>query len=177
MNFGSDNASGVHPAIMDALAAANSGHAAGYGRDPLTGEAIARVRAVFKAPRAEVFFVGVGTASNALALAQLCPPFGRIFCHRGAHIETSESGAPGFMAGGAQMALVDGADGRIGAALDRLAEHDPQKAELVKLRYFAGLTADQAAAALGLSPSAGDRHWAYARAWLKRPILPDTTQA
>jgi RNA polymerase sigma factor (TIGR02999 family) len=62
-------------------------------------------------------------------------------------------------------------------ALDRLAEHDPQKAELVKLRYFAGLTADQAAAALGLSPSAGHRHWAYARAWLKRAISPDTTQA
>jgi RNA polymerase sigma factor (TIGR02999 family) len=53
-------------------------------------------------------------------------------------------------------------------ALDRLAESHPEKAELVKLRYFAGLTADQAAAALGLSPSTADRHWAYARAWLRR---------
>ncbi len=55
-------------------------------------------------------------------------------------------------------------------ALDRFAEAHPEKAELVKLRYFAGLTADQAALALGVSPSTADRHWAYARAWLRRAI-------
>jgi RNA polymerase sigma factor (TIGR02999 family) len=58
-------------------------------------------------------------------------------------------------------------------ALDRLAAAHPEKAEVVKLRYFAGLTADQAAAVLGISPSVGDRHWAYARAWLKRAMSPD----
>ena len=47
----------------------------------------------------------------------------------------------------------------------------PEKAELVKLRYFAGLTADQAAEALGVSPSTADRHWAYARAWLRRAMF------
>ena len=113
MNFGSDNASGVHPRIMAALAAANEGHASSYGRDDLTARAAARVREVFDAPDAEVFLLGTGTGANALALAQLCPPWGRIFCHRTAHIETSESGAPAFMAGGAQLALIDGADGRI----------------------------------------------------------------
>ena len=55
-------------------------------------------------------------------------------------------------------------------ALDRLAEAQPEKTELVKLRYFAGLTADQAAEALGISPSTADRHWAYARAWLRRAM-------
>jgi RNA polymerase sigma factor (TIGR02999 family) len=55
-------------------------------------------------------------------------------------------------------------------ALDRLAEHHPEKAELIKLRYFAGLTADQAAEALGISPSTADRHWNYARAWLRRAM-------
>ncbi|MFO0808668.1 MAG: ECF-type sigma factor [Gemmataceae bacterium] len=55
-------------------------------------------------------------------------------------------------------------------ALDRLAETHPEKAELVKLRYFAGLTADQAAAALAVSPSTADRYWAYARAWLRRAM-------
>jgi RNA polymerase sigma factor (TIGR02999 family) len=55
-------------------------------------------------------------------------------------------------------------------ALDRLAAAHPEKAELVKLRYFAGLTADQSAAALGVSPSTADRHWTYARAWLRRAM-------
>ena len=55
-------------------------------------------------------------------------------------------------------------------ALDRFAATHPEKAELVKLRYFAGLTADQAAEALGISPSTADRHWANARAWLRRAM-------
>jgi RNA polymerase sigma factor (TIGR02999 family) len=55
-------------------------------------------------------------------------------------------------------------------ALARLAEQDPAKAELVKLRHFAGLTVDQAAAALGISPATADRYWAYARAWLHAEI-------
>jgi RNA polymerase sigma factor (TIGR02999 family) len=56
------------------------------------------------------------------------------------------------------------------AALHRLAEHDPLKAKLVELRYFAGLTGDEAAAVLGLSPSSADRHWAFTRAWLRREL-------
>jgi RNA polymerase sigma factor (TIGR02999 family) len=56
------------------------------------------------------------------------------------------------------------------AALVKLAQRDPQKAKLVELRYFAGLTGDQAAAVLGISPSAADRHWVYARAWLRREL-------
>ncbi len=51
-------------------------------------------------------------------------------------------------------------------ALARLCELEPLKAELVKLRYFAGLTAEQAAEALNLSKATADRYWAYARAWL-----------
>ena len=52
-------------------------------------------------------------------------------------------------------------------ALTRLAAADPTAAELVKLRYFAGLTLPQAAAALKLAPRSADRLWAYARAWLR----------
>ena len=55
-------------------------------------------------------------------------------------------------------------------ALDRLAAEDPLKADLVKLRYFAGLTLPDAAAALGLSERTAGRHWAYARAWLRRAV-------
>ena len=56
------------------------------------------------------------------------------------------------------------------AALHRLAEHDPLKAKLVELRYFAGLTGDQAARALGMSASSADRLWVYTRAWLRREL-------
>jgi RNA polymerase sigma factor (TIGR02999 family) len=52
-------------------------------------------------------------------------------------------------------------------ALQQLARHDPRKADLVKLRFFAGLTVPQAAQALGIAPSTADEDWAYARAWLR----------
>lgn len=55
-------------------------------------------------------------------------------------------------------------------ALTRLASQDPIKARLVELRYFGGLTGDQAAKALGISPKTADRYWAFARAWLRREM-------
>jgi RNA polymerase sigma factor (TIGR02999 family) len=55
-------------------------------------------------------------------------------------------------------------------ALRQLEAEDPRKAELVKLRFFAGLTAEQAAAALGVSPSTAEKDWAYARSWLRVAI-------
>src|SRR5437588_86095 len=55
-------------------------------------------------------------------------------------------------------------------ALTRLAAKDVRKAKLVELRYFAGLTLDEAAAVLGVSPATADRDWAFARAWLHREL-------
>ncbi len=55
-------------------------------------------------------------------------------------------------------------------ALDKLAIEDPLKANLVKLRYFVGLSLTEAAAALDLSERTASRHWAYARAWLRRAV-------
>jgi RNA polymerase sigma factor (TIGR02999 family) len=55
-------------------------------------------------------------------------------------------------------------------ALEKLTAQDPIKARLVELRYFAGLTGEQAAKVLGISPSTADRHWAYARSWLQAEI-------
>lgn len=55
-------------------------------------------------------------------------------------------------------------------ALQRLAELDPIKARLVELRFFAGLTGEQAAAVLNISPATADRYWAYARAWLQTEV-------
>jgi RNA polymerase sigma factor (TIGR02999 family) len=58
-------------------------------------------------------------------------------------------------------------------ALGKLAQSDPLKAELVKLRYFGGLTTRQAAETIGVSTATADRYWAYARAWLQREMSPD----
>lgn len=58
-------------------------------------------------------------------------------------------------------------------ALDKLRAEDPLKADLVELRYFVGLTGDQAAEVLGISPSSADRHWVFARAWLQHEVRGD----
>jgi RNA polymerase sigma factor (TIGR02999 family) len=62
-------------------------------------------------------------------------------------------------------------------ALELLAQHDPIKAELVKLRYFVGLSVEEAADLLGISRATADRHWRYAKTWLycalTRRELPD----
>jgi len=72
------------------------------------------------------------------------------------------------------LAAPDGAPGddllALDAALTKLAELDPFRARLVQLRYFCGLSIDEAAEILGISPSSADRSWAYARAWLRLEI-------
>ncbi len=62
-------------------------------------------------------------------------------------------------------------------ALDRLAAHDPPKAELVKLRYFVGMTIEEAAAALRISEPTAKRWWTYARTWLYQDIRADQSAA
>lgn len=61
-------------------------------------------------------------------------------------------------------------------ALDRLAVHEPIKADLVKMRFFVGLTLSQAAQALGISEPTAKRYWAYARAWLFREVVSRSTK-
>jgi RNA polymerase sigma factor (TIGR02999 family) len=60
-------------------------------------------------------------------------------------------------------------------ALSQMAHEHPEKVELVKLRYFAGMTLAEAASALGISTATADRQWRYARAWLARHLRPDTS--
>jgi RNA polymerase sigma factor (TIGR02999 family) len=61
-------------------------------------------------------------------------------------------------------------------ALTKLAESHPAQAQLVKLRFFTGLTIEEAAEALGIGTSTADRYWTFARAWLYRAIAPDDEQ-
>lgn len=113
MYFTSDNASGVPPQVLDALAKANAGFAPGYGAEPAMEALRVRIREVFEAPEAEVHLVATGTAANALSVATLCPPWGAVYCHRHAHIEEDECGAPEFYSGGAKLVTLEGAHGKI----------------------------------------------------------------
>ena len=115
MNFNSDNTGPAHPKVMEALQAANMGYEPSYGADPITTRAQKAVRDLFDAPEAGVVFVSTGTAANALALATLARPWQGIFCHRTAHVETDECGAPEFYSGG-KLVLVDGENGKIDPA-------------------------------------------------------------
>jgi len=113
MQFASDNTGPVHPAVMDALVAANAGYAPSYGADPLTARVTDQVRAAFAAPEAAVYLVATGTAANALSLACLVQPWQTVFCARHAHVHEDECGAPEFFTHGAKLTLVDGAGGKM----------------------------------------------------------------
>ncbi len=121
MFLASDNGSGVPAEVLAALARANEGPASAYGSDPITQRLRARLRDLFEAPEAEVHLVATGTAANALAIATFCPPWAAVYCHRHAHIEEDECGAPEFFSGGAKLALIAGADGKIDPAALRAA--------------------------------------------------------
>jgi threonine aldolase len=112
MNFTSDNAAGVAPAILDALVAASAGTAPAYGADAFTLRAQAALNETFARPVAS-FLVSTGTAANALALGALTPPWSGVFCHEEAHIHDDECGAPELFTGGAKLVGVEGEGGKI----------------------------------------------------------------
>ena len=114
-NFASDNVTGAHPAILEAMQAANRGSAMPYGADDWTRRVEARLSEVFETEVAALP-VATGSAANVLGLGLLSPPFGTIYCHREAHIEVDECGAPEFYTGGAKLTLLSGADGKCDAA-------------------------------------------------------------
>jgi threonine aldolase len=111
--FLSDNAAGVSPEILDAVARCNAGAVAGYGADPLTAALTDRFRRFFGHDRLEVFLVATGTAANALSLAACCPPWGAVLCHEFAHVARDECGAPEFYTAGAKLCPVPGEHGRL----------------------------------------------------------------
>ncbi|MFZ4689117.1 MAG: threonine aldolase family protein [Polymorphobacter sp.] len=112
MNFLSDNAASPCPEVLAAIAAAAPAAAAGYDGDELTKRLDDAFGALF-GTACTVLPVVTGTAANALALAAMVPPYGAIVCHREAHIQVDECGAPAFFTGGASLMLVDGPDGKL----------------------------------------------------------------
>ena len=111
MRFFSDNAAPAHPAVMEAIIASNRLDTA-YDGDEWSRKLDGVFSDLFER-EVRALWVSTGTAANCLALAALCPPYGGIICHRDAHIEVDEAGAPGFFADGAKLMLVDGPGAKV----------------------------------------------------------------
>ena len=106
MRFLSDNAARVHPKLWEAMRAADAGDSP-YDGDALSQQLDESFGALF-GRELTVLWVATGTAANCLALAPMVPPHGGVVCHREAHIEADEAGAPGFYLHGAKLMLAQG---------------------------------------------------------------------
>ena len=111
MRFFSDNAAACHPAVLDALADANRLDTA-YDGDQWSARLDSAFSELFET-QVEALWVATGTAANSIALAMLCPPEGAVLCHREAHIENDEAGAPAFYNGGVKLTLLDGPGAKV----------------------------------------------------------------
>lgn len=116
-SFASDNNSGVHPKIFEALSRVNKGHHTGYGDDPFTAQARALFKILF-GESARLFFVYGGTGANVLALTALARPFESVICAQGAHINVDECGAPERFSG-CKLIDIPTPDGKLGPDLIR----------------------------------------------------------
>ena len=112
LSFRSDNVATVAPEIMRALEAANHGLAAAYGDDEYSALLNRKFSELFETD-VTVFPVSTGTAANALSLATCARPYGAIYCHEDAHINTSEAGATEAFSGGAKLIALPGLNGKL----------------------------------------------------------------
>src|SRR5438270_4606627 len=112
IDYRSDNTGRAAPEVLEALVAANTGTALGYGADEWTARLQDRFSELFETG-VRVFPVATGTAANALSLAASSPSWGLVYCSEVAHINTAEANAAGFFGGGLKLVPVGGLDGRI----------------------------------------------------------------
>ena len=113
--FASDNNSGVHPRLLQALQLANTGHTIGYGDDEYTSAAESLIKQHF-GEKAHSFFVYNGTAANVLSLKALTNSFNSIICAETAHINVDECGAPEKFTGSKMLSVATN-DGKLTPAL------------------------------------------------------------
>lgn len=120
LRFDSDYMEGAHPRILERLMETNMEQTAGYGSDPHTGEAKARIRAACAAPDAAVWLLVGGTQANRTAITSLLRPWQGVVGADSAHIAVHEAGA--IENGGHKVIALPGHDGRLDAAdLERCA--------------------------------------------------------
>ena len=126
--FGSDNHAGALPEVLEAIAAANHGHAPSYGHDALTERVEGRFAEHF-GDGARTFFVFNGTGANVLALRAMCRPWDGVVCAETAHLNVDEGGAPERM-GGIKLLTVPTPDGKLTPELvaPRLVRFDDEHA-------------------------------------------------
>lgn len=124
-DFGSDNTAGMAPAALEALVAANAGHARAYGADEVTARAADLIRERLDAD-AEIRFVFSGTAANAIALSMLAWPHEAVAAHHAAHVCTDETGAPGFFGQGVGLIGLPGYSGKIDPKALHAALEEPE---------------------------------------------------
>jgi threonine aldolase len=112
--FASDNTSGIHPEVLNAVLEVNCGRCASYGDDEATAQAADAFREIFECD-CDVYFVFTGTAANSLALATLCQSYHSVITHEFSHVETDECGAPEFFSNGTKLLTIPGALGKMNA--------------------------------------------------------------
>jgi threonine aldolase len=110
-SFASDNNAGIHPTVMEAIAAVNDGHVIAYGDDPFTARAVNKFREHL-GKDTEVFFVFGGTGANVLGLKAATQPHHAIICAQTAHINVDECGAPEKFTG-CKLLPISTPDGKI----------------------------------------------------------------
>ncbi len=115
MRFFSDNAAAAHPKVIEAIAKANHLDSA-YDGDTLSKRLDGAFSDLFERP-VRAFWIPTGTAANCLALAALCPPYRAILCHKDAHIEVDEAGAPAFFTNGAKLILLEGEGAKVAPSI------------------------------------------------------------
>jgi len=117
--FASDNYSGAHPEVLQAMTAANAEHATAYGADPWTARAQELLGEHFGA-QAQSFLVFNGTGANVCILRAMCRPWQAVVCASGAHVNVDEGGAPEFLVG-AKLLDLPTPDGKLTPELVRSA--------------------------------------------------------
>jgi threonine aldolase len=109
--FASDNNSGVHTSVLEAVNSVNEGHVVAYGDDPYTLSAVEKIRKQF-GDGVDVFFVLTGTGANVLGLKAATENWNSVICSDTAHIHCDECGAPEFFTG-CKLLTVDAPDGKL----------------------------------------------------------------
>jgi len=134
--FASDNNSGAHPEVLEAIAAANEGHVVAYGDDDYTTRARERFRDHF-GTEAEPFMVFNGTGANVLALQALTRPHEAVICPETAHLSVDECGAPERIAGIKLLPVATG-DGKltpelVAARIERIGDQHASQPRVVSI--------------------------------------------